>query len=45
MTYSKWHKLYKAYKLNYDIETSLKLNRKRYADIEKEPDIDEIIPF
>lgn len=45
MTYCKWSKLYKAYKSNFDLELYLTLSKKRYADIEKEIDIDDVIPL
>lgn len=45
MTFKKWHLLYKAYKSNFDIELYLNLNKKRYADIEKQIDIDDVIPL
>ncbi len=45
MTYRKWNLLYKAYKSNFDIELYLKLSKKRYMDIEKEIDIDDVIPL
>lgn len=43
MTYSKWKKLYKAYKLDFDLELSLKLTRQRYSDIENVEDARENI--
>lgn len=45
MTFRKWNLLYKAYKSSFDIELYLNLSKKRYADIEKETDIDDVIPL
>lgn len=35
MTYAKWHKLYKAYQRNFDLELSMKINGKQYQDLEE----------
>ncbi len=35
MTYAKWHKLYKAYQRNFDLELSMKINGKRYQNLEE----------
>jgi hypothetical protein len=44
MTFKKWRELYKCYKNIFDIELTLKLNKQRYSDIEKELTIDDVIP-
>lgn len=43
MTYSKWNRLYKAYKTNFDYELTLTLNKLRYSDIEKEITLDDVM--
>jgi hypothetical protein len=45
MTLGKFSKLYQAYKNIFDEESTLKLNRKRYCDYEKETSINDVIPF
>ncbi|WP_186430880.1 hypothetical protein [Clostridium sp. BSD9I1] len=45
MTIRKWHKLYKAYKSNYDLELTMKHKGLRYMDIEREVTIDDVIPL
>lgn len=45
MTIRKWHKLYKAYKSNFDFEFTMKHKNLRYMDIEKEITIDDVIPL
>jgi hypothetical protein len=45
MTYRKWALLYKAYKNNFDIELVMKNKGVRYADLEKEITIDDVIPY
>lgn len=45
MTFRKWNLLYQAYKDQFDLELAMKANGKRYADIEKEVTIDDVIPL
>lgn len=45
MTFRKWALLYRAYKNNFDLEQALKASGKKYADIEKEVTIDDVIPI
>jgi len=45
MTLKKWNLLYKAYKLEFDRELWMDRNNKTYAMMEKEPDIDDVIPL
>lgn len=35
MTYSKWHRLYKAYQKDFDMELAMKASGKRYQDLEE----------
>jgi hypothetical protein len=44
MTFKKWYSLYKAYKSSFDIELVMKHKCLKYADIEKEVTIDDVIP-
>lgn len=45
MTMKKWKLLYKAYQLNFDNELYMKFTGRTYASLEKEPDIDDVIPM
>lgn len=45
MTFSKFDKLYIAYKKLFDLENSLKYNKMTYAENEKEETLDDIIPI
>ncbi|WP_162300643.1 hypothetical protein [Anaerosacchariphilus polymeriproducens] len=45
MTLGKFSKLYQAYKDVHDEELTLKLNRTRYCDLEKEVTLDDVLPF
>lgn len=45
MTYKKWYSLYKAYKNNFDLETTMKEKKLRFMDLEQETTLDDLIPF
>lgn len=45
MTLKKWKLLYKAYKLEFDREFYMDRNNKNYAMMDKETDIDDVIPI
>ena len=45
MTLKKWKRLYDAYKLVFDLEKKLINYNQRYSQIDKEPTIDDVIPF
>lgn len=45
MTLNKWSSLYKAYRSEFDRELNMRSRGQTYADAEREPNIDEIIPI
>lgn len=45
MTIRKWNLLYDAYKESFDMELVMRKRGIRYADVEKETTIDDVIPL
>lgn len=45
MSFSKFLRLRNAYKNDFDIEIALKKHELKYSDLDKEVDIDDVIPY